>query len=287
MATQEQTQNDTDIIIHTGVRTRVGQKLTPSSFLITKLSFLLRKIGTPEDLNITFTIRQTDDTILGSKVLGLASALQVTDNWEEVTFDSAVFVNQEVRISCEYAGTTNYPNDAIVLRYKASDVAASEIMDWYPTGGPWSGGSGGIYDAAYKFTYTSISAPTVTTQAVTSILGLTATGNGNITDEGGDSVTQHGVCWNTTGTPTTSDDKTEEGAAGGTGAFTSDMTGLLARTTYFVRAYATNGAGTSYGSEVSFTTNPNEFAAIGAIWFEGADLHGIDANADEQVFEGV
>ena len=35
------------------------------------------------------------------------------------------------------------------------------------------------------------------------------------------------------------------------------MTGLTANTTYYVRAYATNSAGTAYGEEVSFTTLPD------------------------------
>ncbi len=97
-------------------------------------------------------------------------------------------------------------------------------------------------------------APTVTTQAVSSIDQTTATGNGNITDLGYPNPTQHGVCWSTSENPTVSDSKTEEGSASTTGAFTSSITGLTANTTYHVRAYATNSAGTSYGVDVSFTT---------------------------------
>jgi len=97
------------------------------------------------------------------------------------------------------------------------------------------------------------SAPTVTTQAVTNIIPDTATGNGNITDLGSDPVTQYGVCWNTDGGPTTADSKTEEGA-GAVGAFTSSITDLIPGAVYYVRAYATNNAGTSYGSEESFTS---------------------------------
>ncbi len=95
--------------------------------------------------------------------------------------------------------------------------------------------------------------PTVTTQAVTGVGTTTAIGNGNITNLGDPNPTQHGVCWNTTGTPTTADSKTEEGAASETGAFTSNMTGLSNGTTYYVRAYATNAVGTEYGEEVNFT----------------------------------
>ncbi len=97
-------------------------------------------------------------------------------------------------------------------------------------------------------------APTVTTQAVSGIGTNTATGNGNITDLGSPNPTQHGVCWNTTGNPTTADSKTDEGPVSATGAFASQMAGLSPDTNYFVRAYATNTAGTSYGNEVPFTT---------------------------------
>jgi len=109
---------------------------------------------------------------------------------------------------------------------------------------------------AGPFTVTGASSTsTVSTQAVSSISSTTATGNGNITALGSPNPTAHGVCWNTTGTPTTSDSKVDNGAATTTGAFTAAMTGLTANTTYYVRAYATNTAGTSYGTEESFTTS--------------------------------
>ena len=115
--------------------------------------------------------------------------------------------------------------------------------------------AGTVYGAQVSFT-TDPEPATVTTQAVTSITQTTATGNGNVTDLGAPNPTQHGACWNTSGTPTTADDKTEDGAVAATGAFTSSMTGLSSNTTYYVRAYATNTAGTVYGTQVSFTTDP-------------------------------
>ena len=115
---------------------------------------------------------------------------------------------------------------------------------------------GTSYDGQVSFsTSAQVQAPTVTTQAVSDIGETTATGNGTITDLGSPNPTQHGVCWNTTGTPTISGSKTEEGAASTTGAFTSSMTGLSPNTTYYVRAYATNTGGTSYDGQVSFSTS--------------------------------
>jgi hypothetical protein len=96
--------------------------------------------------------------------------------------------------------------------------------------------------------------PSVTTQAVTDIGTTTATGNGNITALGVPNPTQHGMCWNTTGSPTTSNNKTQEGPVNSTGTFTSGITGLSPNTTYYVRAYATNTAGTAYGEEQPFVS---------------------------------
>jgi hypothetical protein len=98
-------------------------------------------------------------------------------------------------------------------------------------------------------------APTVTTTAVSDIDKTTATGGGNVTADGGATVTARGICWSTSHNPTVSDSHTTDGT--GTGSFTSAMTGLTASTTYYVRAYATNSAGTAYGEEVSFTTLPD------------------------------
>jgi uncharacterized protein (TIGR02145 family) len=60
------------------------------------------------------------------------------------------------------------------------------------------------------------------------------------------------VCWSTSPNPTTADNTTSDGT--GAGSFASALTGLTADTTYFVRAYSTNSEGTSYGQNVSFTT---------------------------------
>ena len=94
--------------------------------------------------------------------------------------------------------------------------------------------------------------PVLSTTAVTDITQATATCGGNITSDGGATVTARGVCWSTNQTPTISDNKTTDGT--GVGNFVSSISGLTANTTYYVRAYATNSNGTAYGSAMSFTT---------------------------------
>ena len=122
----------------------------------------------------------------------------------------------------------------------------------------WGINETGAQNNGYPFLawqgYSNLIKPTVTTGAVTNYTGNTATGNGTINTLGTANLTAYGVCWNTTGTPTITDSKTDKGAASATGAFTTAMTGLTSNTTYYVRAYVTNATGTSYGAVVSFTT---------------------------------
>ena len=103
---------------------------------------------------------------------------------------------------------------------------------------------------------TSTVAPTVTTQSATNVAQTSCTGNGNITDTGGENATCRGFCYKvgTSGDPTTSDSVAYNDGSFGTGAYTKSITGLSANTSYRIRAYAVNSAGTSYGTTVSVKT---------------------------------
>lgn len=94
--------------------------------------------------------------------------------------------------------------------------------------------------------------PTVTTSNVLDISTTFAKSGGNVATDGGSPVIAKGVCWNETGMPTVTDSKTEDGS--GSGTFNSVLTNLTPGTKYFIRAYATNAAGTSYGIEETFIT---------------------------------
>lgn len=121
--------------------------------------------------------------------------------------------------------------------------------------------AGTSYGAQVSFdTISSAVVPTVTTTAITGIEDTIATGGGNVTDDGGATVTVRGVCWSTSENPTIADDKTDDGT--GEGAFASAITGLTDDTTYYVRAYATNSVGTSYGDQVSLTTYITEYQNV-------------------------
>ena len=101
-------------------------------------------------------------------------------------------------------------------------------------------------------TLDSILVPTVNTTAVSSVLVKTAESGGTVTEWGGDTVTVRGICWNTSGSPTLSDNITENGE--GLGSFNATAYPLDENTEYHLRAYATNSAGTGYGDEQVFTT---------------------------------
>lgn len=94
--------------------------------------------------------------------------------------------------------------------------------------------------------------PTVTTSATSEIMQTSAVCGGEVTSDGGYTVSSRGVCWSINQNPTIADNKTTDGA--GAGAFTSELTGLSENTTYYIRAYATNTYGTGYGSTFTFTT---------------------------------
>ncbi|MBP6181431.1 MBG domain-containing protein [Flavobacterium sp.] len=103
--------------------------------------------------------------------------------------------------------------------------------------------------------------PTVATTAATGVGAVKATLGGNITSDGGGTVTERGIVWATTVNPTTSNTKVTNGS--GTGSFSGTISSLPAGTLVHFRAYAINSAGTSYGSDLTFTTNAALSATTG------------------------
>ena len=134
--------------------------------------------------------------------------------------------------------------------------------------------AGTAYGATRTFKTTEYIFPTVTTSEVDYISAITAKCGGEVT-EGDYTVTARGVCWSTADNPTIDDSHTVDG--GGAGAFISNITGLTENTTYYVRAYATSGAGTAYGETMTFeTNNPNTFTVNGVsfemVYVEGGSF---------------
>jgi uncharacterized protein (TIGR02145 family) len=125
--------------------------------------------------------------------------------------------------------------------------------------------AGTAYGNELSFT-TSVALPTLTTSAATAITSSTASSGGSITSDGGGAITVSGIVWGTTTNPTlvTNIGSTTDGTLSGT--FTSNLSGLTPGTTYYVRAYATNSAGTAYGNQITFTTDIANITIGSQIW---------------------
>ncbi len=107
--------------------------------------------------------------------------------------------------------------------------------------------------------------PTVRTYEITKITETSATCGGAISDDGSGTVIERGICWSKGINPTVADSKTIEGA--GAGNFISHMENLYPATTYFVKAYATNKAGTGYGMAMSFKTT-NRITPLQKLYYQ-------------------
>jgi hypothetical protein len=146
--------------------------------------------------------------------------------------------------------------------------SASQLTRTCTNPSPANGGANcsgsSTYNCSATSACTTTTAPTVTTSSVTSITTNSASSGGTITSDGGGTISTSGIVWSTSSNPTynassgpfssSAGGQTTDGWASG-GPWTDNMTGLTANTLYYVKAYAINSAGTSYGSAVSFTTS--------------------------------
>ncbi len=115
------------------------------------------------------------------------------------------------------------------------------------------------------------------------ITGTYADGGGNVLNEGSSSVTERGIVWNTSGYPTTNDSKAIDG--NGPGEFTSaSLINLVQETIYYVRAYAINSQGTSYGDQISFNSGKeigSEYEG-GYVFYNNGNGGGLVCAVDDQ-----
>jgi uncharacterized protein (TIGR02145 family) len=143
--------------------------------------------------------------------------------------------------STDGSGTGTFTATATGLSPLTTYYARAYATNSYGTG----------YSAELTFTTTS-GLVSITTSYVSFLDATTVQGRGQITSDGGDPITERGVCWGTSPNPTLADSHSQ--AVEATGTFTATMTNFLPETEYYVRAYAKNGLGTTYGSDVVFTT---------------------------------
>jgi uncharacterized protein (TIGR02145 family) len=111
---------------------------------------------------------------------------------------------------------------------------------------------GTAYGAVVPLTTSPILLGTVTTTVPSSYTATGAVTGGEVSASGGGTITARGVCYGITANPDITGAHSTDGD--GTGTFTSTLSGLTDGTVYYIRAYATNSAGTAYGSQVQFLT---------------------------------
>ena len=119
--------------------------------------------------------------------------------------------------------------------------------------------------------YVDALAPSVTTNSATSVTSTTITANGNVTSDGGASITERGFYFGTDGSAATSN--TKYTVSGTTGAFNRAFTGLTASTTYYFWAFATNSAGTTIASRVTQATSAAQTFQTARHYLESPNLN--------------
>jgi uncharacterized protein (TIGR02145 family) len=151
-------------------------------------------------------------------------------------------------------------NDGTGTGFFASNITGLTPNTVYFLRSYATNGVGIAYGNEVEFTTIQTSSPQLTTSSITDIAYTTAVSGGDVSSDGGEDITARGVCWSINPNPTISDSKTTDGA--GMGTFISSVTGLSAGITYFLRSYATNSVGTSYGDQMEFTTIPTSIVDI-------------------------
>lgn len=165
----------------------------------------------------------------------------------------------------QYWSSTEYENDASIAWYQEFSTGYQDVCDKsiYNRVRPIRRDGGG----------TTPVKPTVTTNMPSNVSNNSASCGGNVTSDGGASITERGICYSTSQNPTTSGPK-KVCSTTGTGSFTCNLTGLSSNTTYYIRAYAINSVGTSYGLQQDFTTSGGGGSTTATIILKAGDVWG-------------
>jgi uncharacterized protein (TIGR02145 family) len=186
----------------------------------------------------------------------VASPTQINLSWTDNSTNETGFKIDRKIGSGNWVTDYGVVSNADFINYSDTSVSAGNTYT-YRVSSFNSVGKSLTYSNEVTLTPTAVPVlPTLTTTAASSIANTTAVSGGTISSDGGAAVTTRGVCWSTSPNPTIAlTTKTTDGT--GTGAFTSNITGLAANTNYYIRAYATNSVGTAYGNEFIFNTLQN------------------------------
>ena len=262
-----------------------GVFTTPLEYLSPNTTYYVRayatnSVGTAYGTELTFT---TEKQVVLATVT-TASVSQVTTNSAfveaNVTNDGGGDITERGFV---YSSTSQYPTTASATKVTSgtgtgafnSTIGGLTPSTKYYVRAYAKNSSGTAYGGQAIFTTsdlpTSVTLPTVTTTAATSIKETSAVTGGNVTSDGNATVTERGIVYNTYANPTVTT-ATKVLIGSGTGAFTYTLTGLQSNTKYYVRAYAVNEKGTAYGSEITFTTKSAESGLAKFGWEDKNDM---------------
>jgi uncharacterized delta-60 repeat protein len=198
-----------------------------NDFLITPFI----NLPTATTINFSFYAKSIDSAFLESFNIGvstdgtnfttIANETSVPSNYTQFSYDLTTYAGQSIKVAIICVSVDKYY------------LVVDDILCTSSSSG-------------------SITLPTITTTVISSVTSTSAVSGGNVISDGGANVTSRGICYSTCPNPTYVQNPTSDGT--GTGIFTSNITDLKANTTYYVRAYATNSVGTTYGNNISFTT---------------------------------
>ena len=242
-----------------------GQTFTPSTgHTVTSVKIKIWRVLSPR--TITGSIRATSSSVPSGVDLcsgttdgdTLPTTLGAAE-WREITLGGGTLLTASTEYAICVRATSGDSSNYVQWR-DDDDAGYGDGQRAFSSnsGTAWTASSG--HDLMFE-EWGGSGVPVVTTQAVNNIDVTTATGNGTITSLGNASVTQHGHCWDTSTNPVTTDSHTSKGT-GYLGAYISAITSLSSNTLYYVRAYATNSIGTSYGANVTFTTATTDMPVV-------------------------
>ncbi|MBO7492615.1 MAG: hypothetical protein J6T87_00545 [Bacteroidales bacterium] len=225
--------------------------LTPGTIYFAR-AYATNAIGTAYGPQVTFTTKDIPTVITG-QILDMVDTFTTCGG--NVTSYSGDPVTARGICWCTYPNTPTLADSHTVngagTGEFSSDITGLEHGTAYRVRAYATNSYGTAYGTVRSFTTKGV--PTVIVYPVTDITSISASCTGWVTQDNGSAQIERGICWSTQPNPTIADNHIAASTTG-VGYYTLPLTGLTPGTTYHVRAYGTNGVGTGYSDEVTFTT---------------------------------